>query len=93
MQHYTHSSKENPNYPRTLHTPVHNPYMGKQPDSIIKGTICKLNDNNQKRLQKIVGNFLYYDRAVDPTMLMTLNSLAVVQTKPTIQTTKQVTQF
>ena len=30
----------------------------------------KLDDNNNKRLQKIVGNFLYYARAVDPTMLM-----------------------
>ena len=38
----------------------------------------ELDENNQKRLQKIVGNFLYYDRATDPTMLMTLNSLSAV---------------
>ena len=53
----------------------------------------KLDDNNQKRLQKIVGKFLYYAKAVDPTMLMELISLAVVHTKPIIETVKQVTQF
>ena len=44
----------------------------------------KLDDNNQKRLQKIVGEYLYYARAVDPTMMMVLNSLTAVHTKPTI---------
>ena len=53
----------------------------------------KLNENNQKILQKIVGGFLYYAREVGPTMLMALNSLAAVQTKPTIKNVKQITQF
>ena len=52
----------------------------------------KLDDNNNKRLQKIVGNFLYYARAVDPTMLTELNSLSAVHIKPKIKTTKQETQ-
>ena len=46
-----------------------------------------------KRLQKTIGKLLYYARAIDPTMLMTLNSLAVVQTNPKIKTAKQVTRF
>ena len=32
----------------------------------------ELDENNQKRLQKIVGKFLYNARAIDPTMLMAL---------------------
>ena len=53
----------------------------------------KLDDNNQKRLQKIVGKFLYYARAVYPTMLMALKPLAEMHTKPKIETAKKVTQF
>ena len=48
----------------------------------------ELDENNQKRLQKIVGNFLYYAIAIDPTIFMALNLLVEVQTKPTIDTTK-----
>ena len=44
----------------------------------------ELDENNQKILQKIVGKFLYYARAIDPTMLMELNSLVEVQTKTKI---------
>ena len=53
----------------------------------------ELDEDNQKRLHKIVGKLLYYARAIDPTMLMALNSLTKVQTKPTIETSKQITQF
>ena len=52
-----------------------------------------MDKQNQKRLQKIAGKFLYYARAIDPKMLMSLNSLAVVQKNPTIETEKQITQF
>ena len=52
-----------------------------------------MDENNQKILQKIVGKLLYYARDIDPTILMVLNSLAAVQTNPTIETAKQITQF
>ena len=52
-----------------------------------------MDENNQKRLQKIVEKFLYYAIAIYPTMLMALNSLTVVHTKPTIETAKQITHF
>ena len=45
----------------------------------------ELNENNQKRLQKIVGKLLYYTIAIDPPMLMAINSLAALQKKPTIK--------
>ena len=53
----------------------------------------ELDENNQKGLNKIVGKFLYYARTIDPTMLMVMNSLVVVQKKPTTETSKQTTQF
>ena len=48
----------------------------------------ELDKNKQRRLHKIVVKFLYYARSIDPTMLMELNSLAAVQTKPAIKTAK-----
>ena len=59
----------------------------------VKAPAEELYEYNQKILQKIVGKFLNYARAIDPTMLMPLNSLAAVQTNPKIETTKQITQF
>ena len=53
----------------------------------------ELDEYNQKILQKIVGKLIYYARAIDPKMLMALNSLAAVQTKRKIETVKQITQF
>ena len=58
-----------------------------------KSRAKQLDCNNKRRLQKIAGKFIYYSRAVDPTMLMALNSLSVMQKKPTIVTVKQVTRF
>ena len=58
-----------------------------------KAPVEELDEYNQKRLQKIVGKFLYYDKAIDPTMLMTINSLAAVQTNSKIETAKQITKF
>ena len=53
----------------------------------------ELDENNQKIIHKIVVNFLYYARAIDPTMLMALNLMAEVQAKPTTKTEKQIIQF
>ena len=53
----------------------------------------ELDDNNQKILHKIVRKFLYYAKAIDPKMLMSLNSLSAVQTNPTIENAEQITKF
>ena len=50
-----------------------------------KAPVEELDEYNQKRLNKIVGKLLYHARSVDPTMLISLRSLAAVQTKPTIE--------
>ena len=42
---------------RTHHTPGHNLFMGGNSQMLSeKGPVEKLNENDQKRLQKIVGN-------------------------------------
>ena len=58
-----------------------------------KASARELDESNQKRLQKIVGKFLYYARAIDPTMFVALNSLTELQSKPSIKTAKKITQF
>ena len=55
-----------------------------------KAPFEELDEKNQKKLQKIVGKFLYYAGAIEPKMLMALNFLEMVQTKPTIETAKQI---
>ena len=42
-----------------------------------------------KHVQSIAGTFLYYCRAIDPTMIVALNDIAAVQSKPTADTLKK----
>jgi hypothetical protein len=44
----------------------------------------------KKRVQEILGTLLYYARAVDPTMLVTISSLSTQQANPTQNTMKAV---
>eukprot|EP00957_Ditylum_brightwellii_P123901 9444600-Ditylum_brightwellii.AAC.1 len=41
------------------------------------------------KTQAIVGTFLYYGRAIDGTILPTINKISADQSKPTINTAKQ----
>jgi hypothetical protein len=52
-----------------------------------------LDDAGKKCIQQVVGSFLYYARAVNPTILMALSNIATQQTTPTENTKKQVDQF
>mmetsp|Transcript_37326 Transcript_37326/g.52691 ORF Transcript_37326/g.52691 Transcript_37326/m.52691 type:complete len:102 (-) Transcript_37326:23-328(-) len=38
---------------------------------------------NKKRVQEILGTLLYYARAIDPTMLPAIGTIATQQAKPT----------
>ena len=60
-----------------------------QSDAIRKEPDEEMDENNQKKLQKIVGNLLYYARCINHTMLMALNSLEVVQTNPKIRNARK----
>ncbi len=50
-------------------------------------------DKTKKRLQQIIGVFLFYARAVDPTMQTSLSKLASDQTTSTGKTEKATSQF
>ena len=52
-----------------------------------------LDEAGKKRIQQIVGSFLYYARAVDPTTVMALSDLSSQQSAPTKNTMKRVNQF
>jgi hypothetical protein len=47
----------------------------------------------KKRIQQIVRSFLYYTRAVNPTILMALSAIATQQSAPTEETHAHVNQF
>jgi hypothetical protein len=52
-----------------------------------------LDEVGKKHVQQIVGSFLYYARAVDPTILMALSEISSQQTAPTENTMKRVNHF
>ncbi len=57
------------------------------------GTSPLLDASSKKRMQKIVGSFLYYTCAVDPTILMALSAITAKQSAPTDKTLAHVSQF
>ena len=52
-----------------------------------------LTSAESKELQEIVGVFLFYARAVDPTMLTAINKIASRQSKPTSLIKKEIERF
>ena len=51
-----------------------------------KDTSPKLDKEGIKFVQQVTGTFVYYARAVDPTMLMALSAIAASLSAPTEQT-------
>jgi hypothetical protein len=56
-------------------------------------TSPELNKADKKHIQQIVGSFLYYARAVDPTILMALSAIASQEALPTEDTRNCLNQF
>jgi hypothetical protein len=48
---------------------------------------------SKKHIQQVIGSFLYYARAVDPTILMALYDIATQQATPTDNPKRRVDQF
>jgi hypothetical protein len=87
------------NHPPPL-KPQHCPYTpnpivyGKDNQAPTPGDTSPLLDAaGKRRIQQIVGSFLYYARAVDPTILMALSAIAAQQSAPTEETLARVNQF
>jgi hypothetical protein len=77
--------------------PQHNPFKFIQPEygatvqyEQEEDTSEQLDEAGKKRIQEILGTLLYYARAVDPTLLVTVSSLARQQKAPTIKTMEAV---
>ena len=52
-----------------------------------------MNKSGIKRVQSIIGSFLYYGRAIDNAMLVALNELAASQSAPTEQKNHKITML
>ena len=78
LQQYIPYNTKIPKYHRVHHTPGHKPFMEKKmlPE---KAPAEEFYEDNQKRINNIFGKSLYYDRAINPKMLMALNTLAEVK--------------
>jgi hypothetical protein len=59
------------------------PIYGKGPQLVPSSASPQLDATRTKYIQEVIGVFLYYARAVDPTMFTTLNKLASRQAVPT----------
>ena len=81
-----------PKRPQDAPYPAANPYSRSQAPLPLDDTPM-LNEKRKKRIEQIIGSFLYYGRAIDITLLKALNSLATQQSTPTENTDKLVKQF
>ena len=50
----------------------------------------QLNLKGSKRVQSVCGNFVYYARAVDPTILPAIHEITMVQSNPTESTNNKI---
>jgi hypothetical protein len=78
----------------------HQPHRNNEPQYGVKlqltdpiDTAAPLTESQNTLLQKITGKNLYFARAVDPTMLVTLSALASQQTKGTEHTMDDAIKF
>ena len=68
--------------------PIH---YGKRSDGIlVEPDSPILGKSDKKYIQQVFGSFLYYARAVDPTILSSLSAISAEQANPTERTMQQV---
>jgi hypothetical protein len=88
---YQHPSPKNPQHtPQTWNKPT---YGATQQLTTPANTTDLASEPEKKRIQKVTGTLLYYARAVDPTMLMTLSTITAQQSKASQQTIKATNQI
>ena len=68
-------------------------YGAKAQYTKVPNTSPLLDKKGKKYIQAVTGTFLYYGRAVNPTILVAINALATEQSKPTEATMERVRQF
>ena len=81
LQKFQHPTPTSPQHQPYKHVPIH---YGARVQRVDVDTSEPLSKDNIKRVQDIVGTLLYYGRAVDPTLLTALSSIAARQSKGTV---------
>ena len=76
--------------PHKYNVPAYGQKIQLAPD---EDTSAKLEQKEKHRIQQIVGSLLYYRRAIDPTILVALGSIASQQNQPTKNTAESVTKL
>ena len=85
---YAHPKPRRPQH--CAYSPLPITYGAKVQSPIPEDESPLLQGKDIKFVQQVVGSFLYYARAVDPTILMALSSIAADQSKPTENTCKTI---
>ena len=91
LHRFQHTSPTKPQFSPHPHRAIQ--YGAKQQMTEPDDTSVRLDDDGIRRTQRIVGTALYYARAVDPTMLVTLSALSSEQANATENTAIRLTQF
>jgi hypothetical protein len=88
---YQHPAPKRPQHaPHTWNQPT---YGATQQLATPTDTTDLASEPDKKRIQQVTGTLLFYTRAVDPTMLMTLSTIAAQQSKATQQTLQATNQL
>ena len=81
-------------------TPQHSPYTFTQVNIFHRiqkptshPTSPKLNIIQKTHVKQVIGTLLYYGRAIDPTILVALNTLATMQNSPSQYTLHKLNQL
>ena len=74
-------------------SPIIRPDYGAKIQYVKEDSSEKINEQRIKRIQRIIGKFLYYARAIDITMLHALNDIGTMVSKATTNTEKAVQHF
>ena len=90
LEKYTHIIAAKPQH--CLYTPEPKKYGSEAQAPLPPDTTRKLNKDEIKKVQRIIGGILYYARAVDMTVLMALSTIASEQTAGTEQTMAKALQ-
>ena len=77
---FQHNAPTKPEYALHLHTPIK--YGKNEQMGMLEDTDPTILDNEKKIVQQVVGSFLYYAQVVDATMLVVLNEITSMQSKP-----------
>jgi hypothetical protein len=88
---YNHEKPKKPQHCPWEPAPIK--YGSKSQETDQPDTSPPLDKAGIQRIQQIVGSFLYYSRATDPTIPHALNKLSSQQSKATEETAKRAAQF